>query len=231
MALEILWLCFNLQSRTLTLSGSFLLTSLAVLIGVALTTAVFVFTDSLRTTLGNLSEDIESGYDLAIRSEIPFGNRLDAAPISLDLPEGLSQISGVTGVQPRVIEFGIIPNKSDGSAAIANRGPNIGVNWEETAVNPRLYIAEGRPPTKITEFAVDTDMASDDAFIVGQTYELQTPLGLRDVLLVGTFNFANPEENAVVGAKIVAMSTNAAVELFNAGIGFDDITLSVESWS
>ena len=69
--------------------GRFLLTSLAVLVGVALTTAVFVFTDSLRTTLGDLSEDIESGYDLAIRSEIPFGNRLDAAPISLDLPDEL----------------------------------------------------------------------------------------------------------------------------------------------
>ena len=56
--------------------GRFLLTSLAVLVGVALTTAVFVLTDSLRTTLGDLSEDIESGYDLAISSEIPSGNRL-----------------------------------------------------------------------------------------------------------------------------------------------------------
>ena len=139
--------------------GRFLLTSLAVLVGVALTTAVFVFTDSLRTTLGDLSEDIESGYDLAIRSEIPFGNRLDAAPISLDLPDELMTVDGVVGVQPRVIEFGIIPNKSDGSAAIANRGPNIGVNWEETALNPRLYISEGRPPTAVTEFAVDTDTA------------------------------------------------------------------------
>ena len=64
--------------------GRFLLTSLAVLIGVALTTAVFIFTDSLRTTFGSLSEDIESGYDLAVRSEIPFGNRLNAAPIDLD---------------------------------------------------------------------------------------------------------------------------------------------------
>ncbi|MBA4809894.1 MAG: FtsX-like permease family protein [Acidimicrobiales bacterium] len=209
--------------------GRFLLTSLAVLVGVALTTAVFVFTDSLRTTLGNLSEDIESGYDLAIRSEIPFGNRLDAAPINLGLPDELSTVDGVLGVQPRVIEFGIIPNKSDGSAAIANRGPNIGVNWEETALNPRLYIAEGRPPTAITEFAVDTDTAEDDDFIVGQTYALQTPSGLREVLLVGTFNFADPEENAVVGAKIVAMSTKASVEFFNAGIGFDDITLSVEA--
>ena len=209
--------------------GRFLLTSLAVLVGVALTTAVFVFTDSLRTTLGNLSEDIESGYDLAIRSEIPFGNRLDAAPINLGLPDELSTVDGVLGVQPRVIEFGIIPNKSDGSAAIANRGPNIGVNWEETALNPRLYIAEGKPPTAITEFAVDTDTAEDDDFIVGQTYALQTPSGLREVLLVGTFNFADPEENAVVGAKIVAMSTKASVEFFNAGIGFDDITLSVEA--
>ena len=209
--------------------GRFLLTSLAVLVGVALTTAVFVFTDSLRTTLGDLSEDIESGYDLAIRSEIPFGNRLDAAPISLDLPDELLTVDGVVGVQPRVIEFGVIPNRSDGTAAIANRGPNIGVNWEETALNPRLYIAEGRPPTTITEFAVDTDTALDDDFVVGQTYALQTPSGLREVLLVGTFNFADPEENAVVGAKIVAMSTNASVEFFNAGIGFDDITLSVEA--
>ena len=209
--------------------GRFFLTSLAVLVGVALTTAVFVFTDSLRTTLGDLSEDIESGYDLAIRSEIPFGNRLDAAPISLDLPDELLTVDGVVGVQPRVIEFGVIPNRSDGTAAIANRGPNIGVNWEETALNPRLYIAEGRPPTTITEFAVDTDTAEDDDFVVGQTYALQTPSGLREVLLVGTFNFADPEENAVVGAKIVAMSTNASVEFFNAGIGFDDITLSVEA--
>ena len=82
----------------------------------ALTTAVFVFTDSLRTTLGDLSEDIESGYDLAIRSEIPFGNRLDEGPISLDLPDELMTVDGVVGVQQRIIEFGIIPNKSDGSA-------------------------------------------------------------------------------------------------------------------
>ena len=96
--------------------GRFLLTSLAVLIGVALTTAVFVFTDSLRETFGGLSDDIESGYDLAVRSEIPFGNRLNAAPIDLGLPEELSKIEGVVAVQPRVIEFGIVANKADGSA-------------------------------------------------------------------------------------------------------------------
>ena len=208
--------------------GRFLLTSLAVLIGVALTTAVFIFTDSLRTTFGSLSEDIESGYDLAVRSEIPFGNRLNAAPIDLDLPETLAEIPGVIGVQPRVIEFGIVPNTADGSAALADRGPNIGVNWEDSAITPRLYLAQGDIPTSITEFTIDVDTAADDGFVVGKKYNLQTPNGLQELTLVGTFTFADPEENALVGAKLVAMDTQSAVALFNSGVGFDDITLSIE---
>ena len=208
--------------------GRFLLTSLAVLIGVALTTAVFVFTDSLRTTFGSLSEDIESGYDLAVRSEIPFGNRLNAAPIDLDLPDKLAEIPGVIGIQPRVIEFGIVPNKADGSAALAERGPNIGVNWEDSAITPRLYVAEGEKPTSITEFTVDIDTAEDDEFVIGEKYNLQTPNGLTELTLVGTFTFADPDENALVGAKLVAMDTQSAVTLFNSGVGFDDITLSID---
>ncbi len=209
--------------------GRFLLTSLAVLIGVALTTAVFVFTDSLRETFGGLSDDIESGYDLAVRSEIPFGNRLNAAPIDLGLPEQLSGVEGVIAVQPRVIEFGIVANKADGSAALATRGPNIGINWEDRAPTPRLFISEGRPPVSITEFAVDIDTANDDDFEVGQKYDLQTPQGLRTLVLTGTFTFANPEENASIGSKLVAMDTDSAVELFNGGVGYDDITLTIDS--
>ena len=209
--------------------GRFLLTSLAVLIGVALTTAVFVFTDSLRETFGGLSDDIESGYDLAVRSEIPFGNRLNAAPIDLGLPEQLAEIEGVVAVQPRVIEFGIVANKADGSAALASRGPNIGINWEDSSPTPRLFIAEGRPPISITEFAVDIDTANDDDFVVGQKYDLQTPQGLRNLVLTGTFTFANPEENASIGSKLIAMDTRSAVELFNSGVGYDDITLTIES--
>ncbi|MBG01316.1 MAG: hypothetical protein CL470_03510 [Acidimicrobiaceae bacterium] len=209
--------------------GRFLLTSLAVLIGVALTTAVFVFTDSLRETFGGLSDDIESGYDLAVRSEIPFGNRLNAAPIDLNLPAELSDIDGVVAVQPRVIEFGIVPNKADGSAALATRGPNIGINWEDSTPTPRLYIAEGRPPSSISEFAIDVDTAADDDFVVGEQYNLQTPQGLQNLTMTGTFTFASPDDNASIGAKLVAMDTPSAVELFNSGIGYDDITLTIDA--
>ncbi len=208
--------------------GRFLLTSLAVLVGVALTTAVFVLTDSLRDTFGDLSSDIESGYDVAIRSEIPFGNRLTAAPVALEIPELVAQVPGVDAVQPRIIEFGVVPNTVDGKAATATAGPNIGVNWEDQADTPRLFLAEGRPPESAEEFVLDIDAAADDGFVVGDRYPVQTPAGLIELTLVGTFSFASPDENALVGAKLVAFDTDTATRLLNGGRGYDDITITLE---
>jgi putative ABC transport system permease protein len=214
----------NITSRP----GRFFLTSLAVLVGVALTVSVFVLTDSLRDTFGGLSDDIESGYDVAVRSEIPFGERRTAAPVDTDIPTLLESIEGVAAVQPRVIEFGIVPNTTNGEAATA-AGPNIGVNWEDQADVPRLFLAEGRPATSSGEFMLDIDAKAEDEFIVGTRYDIQTPAGLVNAELVGTFTFADPEENALVGAKLVAFDTATAVEILNGGRGYDDITLSLDS--
>ena len=187
----------NITSRP----GRFLLTSLAVLVGVALTSAVFIFTDSLRSTFGDLSNDIESGYDIAVRSEVPFGDRLNAAPVPLDIVDDLEAIPGVAAVQPRILEFSVIPNNAEGEAALAD-GPNFGVNWESEAPVPRLFLADGAPPTGPGDFAVDVDMALDDGFEIGEQYTVQTPAGLQDMTLTGTFFFASEEENALVGAKL-----------------------------
>ncbi|MGI9621994.1 MAG: ABC transporter permease [Acidimicrobiales bacterium] len=214
----------NITSRP----GRFILTSLAVLIGVALTTAVFVLTDSLRETFGDLSGDIESGYDIAVRSEVPFGDRLNAAPVGLEVPPLLEDLDGVAAVQPRVIEFGIVPNTADGDAA-TSQGPNIGVNWEDQGTDVRLFSAEGRPATSSDEFMIDIDAAEDDEFQVGERYDVQTPEGLVNLQLVGTFTFADPEENALVGAKLVAFETATAVDLLNSGRGYDDVTITLEA--
>ena len=185
-------------------------------------------TDSLRDTFGDLADDIETGYDIAVRSEVPFGERITAAPVPIEIAETVAGIDGVETVQPRVIEFGVIPNKADGEAATSNGGPNIGVNWEDQSSAPRLFIADGRPPAGPGEFTVDLDTAADDAFIVGETYGVQTPAGLVEAELVGTFSFASPDENALVGAKLVAFDTQTSVELLNGGRGYDDITVTLD---
>lgn len=206
--------------------GRFLLTSLAVLVGVSLTSAVFIFTDSLRSTFGDLSQDIESGYDIAVRSEIPFGDRFGAAPVDPTVPDLLADIDGVAAVQPRVIAIGIVPNTADGEAATA-RGPNLGVNWEDQAAIPRLFLVEGRAPVAAGEFALDVDAAAADDFVVGDTYEIQTPKGIVEAELVATFSFGDPENNAVLGAKLVAFDTQTALDLYKDGRGYDDVTVTL----
>lgn len=204
--------------------GRFLLTSAAVLVGVALTVAVFVFTDNLRDTFGGLSQDIETGYDLAVRSEIPFGERDTAAPVSVDLPDLIATVPGVDVVRPRIIEFGAIPTDAEGEA-VTGAGPNLGVNWIEG--DPVLFLADGAIPQGNGEFALDLDSAADNDMVVGDTYQVLTPAGVREMTLAGTFSFADAEENALVGAVLTAFDTDTAVELLNQGKGFDDVTLTL----
>jgi putative ABC transport system permease protein len=208
--------------------GRFILTSLAVLIGVALTSAVFVITDSWRDTFGALSEDIEDGYDLAVRSELLFGEREAAAPVPLALLDTVESVDGVAVAQPRVAAFFVVANRSDGTAATASAGPNIGINWPDLAPDPNLFLTEGRAPRERGEFSVDTDTAEDDGFVVGEDYGVQTPGGLEPMTLVGIFSFADPEDNLVVGAKLLALDTDSAVELYKDGRGYDDVTVVVE---
>ncbi|NIR39329.1 MAG: hypothetical protein GWN79_21910, partial [Actinobacteria bacterium] len=60
----------------------FLLTCSAVTMGVMFTVGVFVFTDGLRATFGNLSEDIEGSIEYAVRTRIDFGDQdLVATPV------------------------------------------------------------------------------------------------------------------------------------------------------
>jgi putative ABC transport system permease protein len=205
--------------------GRFLLTSLAVLVGVALTSAVFVFTDSLRETFGALSSDIESGYDVAVRSEIPFGERDNAAPVPIEVRQLLEGIDDVARVQPRVIDFGVVPTDGDGEPITGN-GPNIGVNWDEATADPTLFPNRGRPPATSSEFAIEDLVAKDNDLVIGETYTVQTRAGAADFTLVGTLNFADPEETAIAGAVLIAFETETATQLLNEGVGYDDITVT-----
>lgn len=205
--------------------GRFLLTSLAVLVGVALTSAVFVFTDSLRETFGDLSQDIETGYDVAVRSEIPFGERENAAPVPIEVRQTLEGIDGIARVQPRILDFGVLPKGADGEPITGN-GPNIGVNWDEATPDPTLFLNEGRPPATSSEFAIEAIIAAENDLVIGETYSVQTRAGTADYTLVGTLNFADPEETAIAGAVLVAFETETATQILNEGVGYDDITVT-----
>lgn len=203
----------------------FLLTCSAVTLGVMFTVGVFVFTDSLRATFGSIAEDIDGDTEYAVRSEVDFGEReLVGVPLDDDLVDLLNSIEGVVGVQPQVFKFGSVPIDGDGEAQTANTAPNLGVNWPDQSSIPQLFIQEGRPPQGPGEFTLDTDSFEAGNFAVGETYTIINPAGPGEFELVGTFFYASPDENALVGAKLVAYETATAREVINLGTGYDQIT-------
>ena len=203
----------------------FLLTCSAVTLGVMFTVGVFVFTDSLRATFGSIAEDIDGDTEYAVRSEVDFGEReLVGTPLGDDIVELLESFDEVGGVQPQVLKFGSVPIDGDGEAQTANTAPNLGINWPDQSSIPGLFIQQGRPPQGPGEFTLDTDAFESGNFIIGETYTIINPAGPGEFELVGTFFFASPDENALVGAKLVAYDTATAREVINLGTGYDQIT-------
>lgn len=205
----------------------YLLTGLAILFGVAAVSAVFIFTDGLRVTFDGLAGNIESGYDLKVRSDSPFGDGLSVPTVPIGLVDEIAAIDGVDEVQPWITDFGVLVVDADQELLIAN-GPNIGQNWEADISTSRQYLLDGREPTGPAEFALDASAFEAGNFTVGDTYGVGTPQGGVQMELVGTFNFANPEVNASVGAVLVAFEQDYALELLNANEGYDEVVLSVD---
>ena len=219
-------MAFRLIWRNVTAKPfRFLLTCSAVTLGVMFTVGVFVFTDSLRATFGDLADDIQGNFDIQVRSEIPFGERIDAPQVPVELGDTLAAIEGVEAVQPRIISFNTIAIDGEGEAQVTLGPPNLGVNWESDTPNPRLFVREGREPRSSTEMAMDVDAFADGTFEIGGTYTVLTNDSPLNFELVGTFSFADPETNALVGAKLIAFDTESALEILNRNEGYDDLTV------
>ncbi len=216
----------NLLQRPLR----YALTSIAIIFSVAAVSAVFIFTGGLRTTFSELAENIESGYDIAVQPSAPFGDD-GFLTLDVDLVDRIAPIEGVLAVQPRVRVPNVFPQDGSGEISFAPAGPNLGVVWGDRSPNSSLFLQEGERPTDPDHFAIDVDGFADGDYEIGQRYQIRTPSGAgngQTFELTGTFTFANPDRNALVGALIVAFEQDAAVELLTEGRGFTDITVILE---
>ena len=213
----------NLRQRPLR----FVLTGLAITFGVSAVTAVFIFTDGLRDTFDELSGNIQGGFDLAVQNELPFGDGNEAPLVPVDLADVIAEVDGVNSVQPRIISLGTVAIDAD-EEPVRSTGPNIGINWEFSTPNPRLFLQEGTAPDEPGEFAIDVGGADIGNLEVGETYRVIAPTESAEYELVGIFNFANEEENGAVGAVLVAFSPDVALDVINGGDGYNDITVTTD---
>ena len=228
----------NIRGRKLR----YVMTTFAVVLGVAFLSTSFFLTDRLRDTFDELAVDITGELDLVVRTSVGEGDRINRLPVPEDLLEVVNaDIPGVAAVAPIIQAWGVIPITvgNDGKAkAVTTQGaPQFGLNYFDIEPLTQLYVVDGRPPrwvgpiddpNTVGEFILDTDTASDNDFEIGKTYTVSGQLGNRQFNLVGVANWRSPDENRSPGASMAAFDERTAQTFLGREGIFDQIQVAVE---
>ena len=210
----------------------FALTTLAVVIGVALTVGVLINTDGLRTAFSDLAGDLYDQVDLSVRAQSTLSNAdqwQDLQLLDPSLKDRLEAIDGVERTAGAVSEFNVVAIGADGEAIDPELSQQGGMGWPEVESLGRIFPLDdgvSRRPAGPDEFAMDHDTAADFGFRIGERYKVATPTGTHAFELVGVFYFMEPELRAPF--QLVAWDMDTAREVLHDGGGYDliDVRLS-----
>ncbi len=203
----------------------FLLTSLAVVLGVTFVVAAFVVTDGLRSTFTQVSSDIYSTQDFNVRGT--GENDFERSPVPGELVDQITAIPGVTNVSGYVEADQTYPIDDDGETAEPFGPPRFGISWSGNPIDNFLLL-EGEGPDEPDEFALDQNFFDDFNFTIGETYSVISEAGgLEEFTLTGTFRFGI-EEEVSVGPVFVAFEPETAQRFLGLPDQFQEIAIAID---
>ena len=214
----------NIAARKLLFLG----TALSVVLSVSFVVGVFIVTDSLRAAFDEIADDIAGSIDLRARSEIEFGDRLNAPTVDPALADEIAEIDGVAATTGAIFAMNVVIIGADGEPLQSFGPPQAGVSWSDKPALTEFYLAEGRRPAGPNEFATNAGTAELADLVIGETYRISLPEGTRSFELVGTVNWADPDDDQSQGVQFTVLDLATATELLNGGAGWDEFLIDVD---
>src|SRR6516162_8588502 len=148
------------------------LTSLAVVLGVAFMAGTLVLTDTLGSVFDDLFGNATKGVDAVVRAPKPYEESDQSGastrpPGPASLAAAVQAVDGVDRAQGTVTGFALVEAKNGDT--IQNQAPTLGVSWypRRTSVNRSLDLKRGHQPSAPDEVALDVKTFEDGKFKVG----------------------------------------------------------------
>jgi len=194
----------------------FVLTAVAVILGVAFMSGTSVFTATLQRTFEDLFAGIYAGTDAAVRAPEVLKSSFSGSERP-NLPES---VLGTVRSVPSVAQAAGAINQgnsyaqlvgSDGRAVTA-AGPTFGIGWLPPKLNP-WTIAQGRPPEQANEIVVDRRTFGRSGVKLGDRVRVLTAIGSEQYRLVGTAAFGDAD--SLAGSSVVLFTTPEAQRVNN----------------
>jgi putative ABC transport system permease protein len=208
-----------------------LMSTFAIVLGVAFVVGTLVFSDTLSRSLTALMASTVG--DVVVR---PAGTQAESEPtartVDASLVDRLKRVEGAARVDGNVTAFGVFVVGEDNKVVGGQGPPSIGANWNDAPAGhglEGLALIGGRAPERAGEVVMDSVAAGEGGYTIGEEVHLVTSTD-RAVLrptLVGIVGF--PEGGSLNGATWVGFDTRTAQRLLLDGKdGFSDIWVTAE---
>ena len=182
------------------------LTTLAILLGVAMISGTYVLTDQIDKGFQQIFTDAYKGVDVTVTRKAAFTGTTVSSTVA-GLPESLvTKVQGVDGVSTAV---GYIAS----AGAVAVDGKVVGTGGSPTlffSYSPGMeklqpnHFVSGAPPSRSGEVGIIQKLAQDKNLGVGSKLQVITQSGSRTATVSGVFTFA---AQSSLGGSIIIDTT------------------------
>jgi putative ABC transport system permease protein len=165
------------------------LTTLAILLGVAMISGTYVLTDQIDRGFKEVFTDAYKGTDVTITRKAEFSGQLTGATEGLpeDMVDQVRAVDGVAEVFGYVAGMGAVA--VDGEVVETGGSPTLFFSYSPNDIAPPQYVA-GRPPEQQGEVAVIQKLAQDKGLEPGSPITVITDGGGHEATVSGVFTFA-----------------------------------------
>jgi putative ABC transport system permease protein len=207
----------------------FVLTALAVMLGVAFMSGTMILTDTISKVFDDLFASVYDGTDAVVRSresiDVDFGGGEQRSRISADLLPEVEQVEGVRAADGNLQFYAqMVDRKGDAIGTPEQGAPTLGFNWTDVeSLNPFRLEPGGSPPSGSDQVVIDARTADNENFEVGDRVQVLTAAPPKRYEIVGIAKFG--EEDSLAGATAVLFDTPTAQSLTFAPDQFDTISV------
>jgi putative ABC transport system permease protein len=202
------------------------LTMFAVVLGVAMVSGTYVFTDTIENAIDTLLTDAYTGSDAVVSAQdvvdLPAGERPTVPARLAAQVRALPEVAAVSGA---ITDTARLIGK-DG-AAISTRDESIGVNVDagQPRFNP-LKLTVGRWPAGPREVAIDAGTATGGHFAVGDTIGVAADGPVRRFAITGIAEFTTLD--SLGGLTLAIFDTPTAQAFLGKRGRFDEILVAAK---
>jgi putative ABC transport system permease protein len=206
----------------------FVLTGLAVVLGVAFMAGTMILTDTMGKTFDGLFATTNDGIDVVVHrtsgiegENVDLQERVDASVL-----DDIKGIDGVDAAAGSIQGFAQIVTADGTADTSGGPGGTIGFAWiDDERLNP-FDLASGRAPTGPSELVIDQASLEDQGWALGDTVDVLAKEATTPMTIVGSTSFGGAK--GFPGFTAIATDAPTAQAMFAQPRAYDAIVVAAE---